>query len=1192
MNESYAVKLRNESGPPIARGDSAKELTTVQQRLYADPVDPASMPEQPSESPSSARDLQRQRALEEAAQVLESVQNHHNLDGFHLLGVVADPRGPGSQFSVAVTSPSSFHGRYGTDEPTTAAVASYFDASYYYQSIESTLSSVTGQMDALNHALEDWSRHLMDDGAGNDIPESQLKELPAEIESLDQSSLTAYLKRCGPKAASFQHILMTDGREFDKNQVSSRSLTTPDQQDDLVDVSDIPKKFFDTNFDLTDPNTFRELLLMDGEGKPGRTLDKDGSVLDLLPLLPQDALSGHLDKIESALLQQVRSNSGKFFAESQRFAQLQEWIQSLLHQVVDLQIVSGNLQSDLLQPMEMVPVADAQRADLRILEVVLERAEDMLLCKHGLGGVLSAHDDLAAIEQIQYGRRLLDGTWGQHEDGSFECAQLCRLHSFKSATEQLNQYEQLVVSNLRDELVEIFLSLNNSSGADSSVYNNGLGTATVSRALQNEHIRTRVREIHRALKTCNALSNSKEVYSTRLQDVIRMTVRTTVGEFASDVAPAGTVQSVAMGASSMTLNRFLDCLDMLFEQLLALVTSISSVNDFFVAENLQFDDEGTHEMDGNGELRGTALDLSNAPIPATPLATVVATASELSSKLISELLRLRKDAHSLVTLGEMKAIWDVCIAFALQIENLSDSGHSSSLRSTLLAQTKAFVERKHESNMSSLAAALDSERWVQCEVSAGRQIALSRLCSGLSIISTPAKDAIEVDGLLQKHPDMEVEGTRYKVVWSCLLLVEMVLNNIATAAHFPNLASSSVSKVSELLRLFNSRTTQLVLGAGAIHSHAKLRSINAKHLSLVTQCLGMIMTILPHVRGALMTQLPKKQHTLLTGLDQIRKEYAEHNEKVLNKFVTIIGGIVEHGLAKTIAGTDFDTRTKSANGAVSCCIFLEGVSTNTRKMHQVLYSLLPPDHLIDTFSRIFAFIDARVPALFVAAANIQPVFQNGGTNSPQNGPVKGQVTFFFPKTDEGKRQFLLEVEEMTKSLNNLEGVRAWDFAAINVLERELEYSLNDGPLKLLQPDPASDLSEGVTLLNGNESACRSTESDANVTTLRQDDDKENGSIVAREEESPTIALETGDEQSGSRQISDQAMQFAQTDVCADSGSSSSASIPRDSTAVSSAVAAADEDDSQDMDQNLNGSNQEGVEILEKKNHRSIVSEKR
>jgi vacuolar protein sorting-associated protein 54 len=64
----------------------------------------------------------------------------------------------------------------------------------------------------------------------------------------------------------------------------------------------------------------------------------------------------------------------------------------------------------------------------------------------------------------------------------------------------------------------------------------------------------------------------------------------------------------------------------------------------------------------------------------------------------------------------MRRLWDSCIAFTLQLERISGQ-KAYVLRSTLLAQAKAFVERKHESNMSSLAAALDSERWTQCDVS-------------------------------------------------------------------------------------------------------------------------------------------------------------------------------------------------------------------------------------------------------------------------------------------------------------------------------------------------------------------------------------------------------------------------------------------------------------------------------------------
>ena len=297
----------------------------------------------------------------------------------------------------------------------------------------------------------------------------------------------------------------------------------------------------------------------------------------------------------------------------------------------------------------------------------------------------------------------------------------------------------------------------------------------------------------------------------------------------------------------------------------------------------------------------------------------------------------------------------------------------------------------------------------------------------------------------KKMSDAEVEGVRYKVVWSCLLLVEMVMTDLACAAHFRVLATNMVGKVAELLRLFNSRSTQLVLGAGAIHSAARLKSINAKHLSLVTQCVGMIIAVLPHIRASLMAQLPSKQHTLLNDLDTIKKEYEEHNEKILNKFVTIIGGIVEHGLTPRIGNTDFDERgNELPNDLITCCMFLEGISTNIRKMHQVLSSLLPPDHLQDSFSRIFAYLDQKLPELFIAA-------------TVGNSPSK-PATFAFPTTDEGKKRMLLEVEMTIKNLNELPGVRPWEFTAMSVLEQELDYKLwppVDEPF-LPQSDPKTE----------------------------------------------------------------------------------------------------------------------------------------
>jgi vacuolar protein sorting-associated protein 54 len=363
----------------------------------------------------------------------------------------------------------------------------------------------------------------------------------------------------------------------------------------------------------------------------------------------------------------------------------------------------------------------------------------------------------------------------------------------------------------------------------------------------------------------------------------------------------------------------------------------------------------------------------------------------------------------------------------------------------------------------------------------------------------------ENGGRSEKKPTADVEGINYRVVWSCLLMIEMIMTNLSAASHFGSLAANAVGKVVELLRLFNARATHLVLGAGAIHSTARLKSINAKHLSMVIQSLGMTLALLPHIRAALMAQLPPKQHTLLSDFDKIKKDYLEHSEKVLNKFVTIIGGIVEHGLAPRIANTDFDARARDLpdgeNNEIACCVFLDGVASNTRKMHQVLNALLPPDHLQDVFSRIFAYVDQKVPTVFIAAAS--------GSNTLNSAPP----SFHFPSTDEGKRRMLLEVDCTTRRLNGLQGVLPWDFTTVNALERKLDYALS---LESAKEPPATDNGAAENGTNGSvpdsESGEKEPAEDEEQTEemgAGSDNPVENGAAEPAEDEEQTEEMGAG-----------------------------------------------------------------------------------
>ncbi len=982
----------------------------------------------------------RKLALEEADSVLDAVGGDPYLDGFNLLGVVANPRG-----TAASLMSTSFHGRYtpsaGTNESTTSGGDVFADA---YNSLETTLTSVTGQMEVLNLMLEEWSRQILEDDTdvhADGIPEAQLRELPPEMQNLNLQSLQNYLERCGVAAHAFQRILLTRRQERYHYLEEGKSYSQEGDTDDEASSSalqEIPEIFYQEKFDLTDPETFRKLLIaVEDESVAYETGNESRydttPVSDWFPLLDPDSFGSSLDRVELALLQQVRSKSSSFFEESLRFAKLQEWIESLLIDIGSLQVSAQCIQEDFLDPMDIVPDADQQRMDLRRLSVVLDRIDELLRNRDAISGTITDQEDLLAIEQINFSRKLMAGSLpgrsdgvpaGDENDTNTESLSLTRVTALKTVTDDLHQYEQLVVSNLSEELLEIFIGWN--SGTATSVYSiNGSNNGKSS-----QNVKERALEIVDALQNCDeGLTKTIIAYSNRLQDMIRMTVRTMVSEFATDgtsLSSGTATLSLSTGATAMSFQSFLSCLDMLFEQLLALLTSVSGVNAFCI-ENGISNTGCTNDTKGI-EVNGSQHAGTQQPNASSPMAEVMAAATELCSKSVSELLRLRKEAHSLMSLDEMKLMWDACQQFTLRIEGMS--GHGSALRSTLMAQAKAFVERKHESNMSALAAALDSEKWTQCEVSSERQEAITRLCTGRSVVTTPQKNnplsAIASD-TPSKNPEVEVEGKNYKVVWSCLLLVEMITTNIAAATHFSSLSSGIVGKVAELLRLFNSRTTHLVLGAGAMNSNAKLKSINARHLSLVTHCVGFIISLLPHVRAALMAHMPKKQHTLLNDLDQIKKEFVEHNENVLNKFVTILGGIVENNLAKTVAGTDFDARgLEPVSEPLTCCVFLDGVSTNTKRMHQVLAAFLSPDHLRDVFARIFAYIDTKVPSLLISASESE------------------DQKFSFPSTDEGKSRLLLEVQTLIDALNGLDGVLPWEFTAVKELGRQMEYQLENG----------------------------------------------------------------------------------------------------------------------------------------------------
>jgi vacuolar protein sorting-associated protein 54 len=479
----------------------------------------------------------------------------------------------------------------------------------------------------------------------------------------------------------------------------------------------------------------------------------DGNVITLRK---PETFTAHLDAIELALLEQVRSKSSSFFRETNRFSELQHLVTASVDEVRSLRTDLQSLRERCVTNVELVPIMDDSRKDLRQISRVLEAAEDVVNCKASIASLMSAGDHLGAVEAIGLARSLLAAT----PDGGIEDAaendanaangendschlpqhKLClgKLKALSKVGEQLNEYQKLVVRNLTDELVDTFLSW----GTSQSTAGDDAGSGSVDyrappRVALSFDRRSKIRGVVQSLRICGQLPGAGVAYQKRLCELISVTVKAIVTECVADAKatarngnaePGAQPRGTMAGVASMSLEQFIDCINMLFEQVLGLLWGAVAVNKFCIEEGLVFDhkinNSGTKTSDSGSE-NGHSND--NAQHTPSATAAALAAAVDLAEKSVSELLRLRREAHSLVSFDGMRQLWDTSLTFTLQLERFSGR-KAYGLRSTLLAQAKSFVERKHEANMSTLAAAMDSERWVQCNVSVHHVLPMRQDC--------------------------------------------------------------------------------------------------------------------------------------------------------------------------------------------------------------------------------------------------------------------------------------------------------------------------------------------------------------------------------------------------------------------------------------------------------------------------------
>ncbi|NXJ82201.1 VPS54 protein, partial [Trogon melanurus] len=320
--------------------------------------------------------------------------------------------------------------------------------------------------------------------------------------------------------------------------------------------------------------------------------------------------------------------------------------------------------------------------------------------------------------------------------------------------------------------------------------------------------------------------------------------------------------------------------------------------------------------------------------------------------------------------SEFVALSRLMEGFILDTEQICGR-KSMSLRGALQSQANRFVNRFHEERKTKLSLLLDNERWKQAEVPAEFQDLVDAVSDGR--ISLPEKKPAATE---ERKPAefLIVEGQKYATVGTVLLLIRIILEYCQCVDNIPSITTDMLTRLSDLLKYFNSRSCQLVLGAGALQV-VGLKTITTKNLALSSRCLQLIVHYIPIIRAHFEARLQPKQFSMLRHFDHITKDYHDHIAEISAKLVAIMDSLFDKLLSK------YEVKAP----VPSACF--RNICKQMAKMHEAIYDLLPEEQTQMLFLRINASYKLHLKRQ-LAHLN---VVNDGG---PQNGLVTSDVAFY------------------------------------------------------------------------------------------------------------------------------------------------------------------------------------------------------
>lgn len=205
---------------------------------------------------------------------------------------------------------------------------------------------------------------------------------------------------------------------------------------------------------------------------------------------------------------------------------------------------------------------------------------------------------------------------------------------------------------------------------------------------------------------------------------------------------------------------------------------------------------------------------------------------------------------------------------------------------------------------------------------------------------------------------MFVENESFIIAPAAVRLVQDVAEYLRLVVLIPHLSQDTARNLLDLVKKFNSRSTQLILGAGLTRS-AGVKHITAKHLSICSESLHLVAVLLPMAR-AVVQRHASSNTALLDEFDRTGSELESHRSEIHQKFVSLMTDKVE-AHARAIANTDW---SRPPDGPAHK--YIQDLVRDTSVLVKILSNILPKLTAVQITSQIFDVFKQRLLAAYTA----------------------------------------------------------------------------------------------------------------------------------------------------------------------------------------------------------------------------------